>query len=170
MTTKTNGMALLDKAGIDKSIKSIATRGKKYSNDIHLCAVSCLAHIQDHGDITVLQRLIEALPKGWRKNAVMAWAEAFGRVTFDTTDKVLVYDKTKATNLAGAMEVKPEDFKPEPEYKGLDFTAALIKLVDRASSRLEENGTPKNEADKIPAEMLKKVAALLPKEGTNVAA
>jgi hypothetical protein len=140
---------------IEASIKSIQTRGKSLAKDIHLVAVSCLAHIEKHGDITLLNRLVTALPSGWRSNAVKAWGEAFGKVNWDNKAKAFVYDKNKKTDLEGAIEISPEDFKPEPEYKPMDLAADIAKLVKKASERVGSDN------DNVPAELLKKLQELV---------
>jgi hypothetical protein len=145
---------ITDVKAIDLAIKSIQSRGSKLSKDIHVTAVSCLNHIEKHGDITLLNRLVVALPGGWRSNAVKAWAEAFGKVNYDTKAKAFVYDKAKKSNIEGAMEISPEDFKPEPEYKPMDLAAEIAKLIKKAEERVN------SEADKVPVELLAKLRAV----------
>lgn len=142
-------------ADIAKAIKSIQTRGKTLAKDIHLTGVSCLDHIEKHGDITLLNNLVAALPGGWRKNAVIAWAEYMGKVKFDTQAKAFVYDKNGVTSLEAAMEVSPEDFKPEPEYKPMDLAAMIEAMIKKAEKADADKG------DKVDAELLAKVKALV---------
>jgi hypothetical protein len=117
--------------------------------------VSCLNHIDKHGDITLLNRLISALPGGWRANALKAWSEEFGKVNWDNTQKAFVYDKAKRTNLEGAIEIAPEDFKPETEYKPMDLAADIAKLIKKAEARLGSDN------DNVPAELFKKLQELV---------
>lgn len=140
---------------IETAIKSIQSRGKSLSRDIHVAAVSCLNHIDKHGDITLLNRLISALPGGWRSNALKAWSEEFGKVNWDNTQKAFVYDKAKRTNLEGAIEIAPEDFKPEAEYKPMDLAADIAKLIKKAEARLGSDN------DNVPAELFKKLQELV---------
>lgn len=136
---------------IELAIKSIQARGSKLAKDIHITAVSCLAHIEKHGDITLLNRLIMALPSGWRSNAVKAWAEEFGKVNYDNKSKAFVYDKAKKSNIEGAISISPEEFKPEPEYKPMDLLAEIAKLIKKAEERVN------SENDNVPAELLSKL-------------
>jgi hypothetical protein len=46
------------------------------------------------------------------------------------------------------MEISPEDFKPEPEYKPMDLAAEIAKLIKKAEERVN------SEADKVPVELL----------------
>lgn len=86
MTDKTKAvkpakpMNLLNSAQMETAIKSIAGRGAKFQADVHQCAVSALAHFEQHGDHTLLNKLILALPKSSRTNALVAWALHFGNL------------------------------------------------------------------------------------------
>jgi hypothetical protein len=151
-----NTMKLITEVkAIEASIKSIQTRGKSLAKDIHLVGVSCLAHIEKHGDITLLNRLVTALPGGWRSNAIKAWAEAFGKVNWDNKAKAFVYDKSKKSDIEGAIEVSPEDFRPETEYKPMDLAADIAKLIKKAEARLGSDN------DNVPAELFKKLQELV---------
>lgn len=140
---------------IELAIKSIQARGSKLQKDIHLCAVSCLNHIEKHGDITLLNRLVQALPSGWRANAVKAWAEDFGRVNWDNTQKAFVYDKSKASDIEGAIATSPEEYKPEAEYKPMDLAEAIKALVKKAQGRVG------SETDNVPEELFNKLNSLI---------
>lgn len=164
-------MVLIEgKSKIDTKITSIQTRGKRYARDVHVTAVSCLNHIDKHGDITLLQRLVDVLPNGWRKNAVKAWACDHGKVTWALADPErktpagFKFNGNKQTMLKEAMEKSPEDYKPEPEYRPLDLTSAFHAIIAKAKSRLNEDGTQKNPADKIPADLLRRIEERLPAE------
>ena len=140
---------------IDMAIKSIQSRGAKLQKDIHVCAVSCLAHIEKHGDITLLNRLMGALPSGWRANAIKAWAEDFGKVNWDNTQKAFVYDKSKKSNIEGAIATSPEEYKPEAEYKPMDLAEAIKALVKKAADRVG------SENDNVPEELFNQLNKLV---------
>lgn len=138
---------ITDAKAIDIAIKSIQSRGSKLAKDIHICAVSCLAHIDKHGDITLLNRLMAALPGGWRSNAIKAWSEDHGKVNWDNTQKAFVYDKSKVSNLEGAIATSPEEYKPEAEYKPMDLAEAIKALIKKAKDRVN------SENDNVPEEL-----------------
>ena len=140
---------------IELAIKSIQSRGSKLQKDIHICAVSCLNHIEKHGDITLLNRLVAALPAGWRANAIKAWAEEFGKVNWDNTQKAFTFDKAKKSNIEGAIAVSPEEFKPEAEYKPLDLAEAIKALIKKAQERVG------SENDNVPEELFNKLNKLV---------
>ena len=117
--------------------------------------MSCLNHIEKHGDITLLNRLVAALPAGWRANAIKAWAEEFGKVNWDNTQKAFTFDKAKKSNIEGAIAVSPEEFKPEAEYKPLDLAEAIKALIKKAQERVG------SENDNVPEELFNKLNQLV---------
>jgi hypothetical protein len=147
---------ITSKAAIVTAIESIRTRGKKLDNDIWVAAVSVTAHAEAHGDVTLANTLIDAMPKGSRVNALLAYLECFGKFSFDDEKKVLVFDKSKKTDLEGAMVASWVEFKPEPPYKGLDLNIAILALIKKATDRLDSD----NESDVIQQEQLTALSAL----------
>jgi hypothetical protein len=97
-------------ADVDKLITSIKGRGAKLDTDVHSAAMACLYHADKHGDITLMARLVLALPKSARRNALGQWAIAFG--------------KFAANEDAKTKEAAPFVFKKGAETK---FEAAQAK-------------------------------------------
>lgn len=145
---------LIGKEAITQACTSISTRGKKLDSDIHICGVSCLNHIDLHGDVTLLNTLFTALPKGLRSNAFKEWAEVHGKVNWSEDIKGFTYDKTKVTLLKEAQDTSWTVFKPEGVYHTMDFAGELAKLLKKAQER-----SGANKGDTIDMEMLKRVAS-----------
>lgn len=136
--------AILSKADTDKLITSIKGRGAKLDNDIHQAALSALAHHADHGDVTLINRLIVAMPKSARTNALVAWALAFQPLLMKNPTK----DATAplAHNKAGegeAFTVAKADETPFWEFKAREgvsvfsfdsYITSLTKGIDKALS------------------------------------
>lgn len=143
-------------AEINKAIASIALRGKKLDADIQHAGLSIIAHIEEHKDTTLLDKLIDAMPKGSRKLALTEWALAFGKVRLldakNPEDAARIaakayfqYDKTRTTDLTSAAAKPWFDFKPEqPVLTAFDAQAAvsgvLAKLAKAAAGGLEIKG------------------------------
>lgn len=146
-------MSFMDKDQINKAIVSIAQRGKKLDADIQAAGMSILNHIELHGDYTLADSLVNALPKGSRKLALVEWLLAFGKVRLLDKDNpadiarvaaggFFAFDKTKATNLLEASKKPWFDFKPEaPILTAFDAQAAvqgvLAKFTKAAAGGLE---------------------------------
>lgn len=101
---------------VDKMIVSIKGRGAKLDGDIHSTAMACLFHADTHGDITLMCRLLLAMPKSTRRNALAQWAVKFGKFTPNEDvntmkERPLDYDKTKKTDFEAAQALPFWDFK-----------------------------------------------------------
>lgn len=150
-------------AEIRKHITSIGNRGAKLDKDIQLAALSVLAHIDQHGDVTLADALVNAMPKSSRKLALVEAMLACGKVRLldkaeltpelKALGRVFAYDKERKTDLQ-QLEEKPwyEWRKEAPVAMAFDAqkaTAALlakIKLhsgltvagIDEAKANLRE--------------------------------
>lgn len=138
-------------AAIDTAIKSIALRGKRLDHDIHVTGTSCIQHIELHGDVTLLNRLVLALPKGARKTAFVEWALAFGKV--QVLDKgnakdadaiargdIFKFDKTKTTKLEDAIAKAWYEFKPEGDILDHFDVNAVVAQLMRKYSKAQKDG------------------------------
>ena len=125
-------------ADIDKAIASIKSRGAKLDADIQACALSILAHIDKHGDITKFTALYDAMPKGSRRNALVAWACEFGKIAVNLEPetkklKPFLFKRDAETDLAGAADKPWFKFKPEkPVSEEFDFAGSLQRLLQKA--------------------------------------
>src|SRR5690606_28981785 len=68
-------------AEVAKAIVSIASRGATPDGDIHTAGVAVLYHAAEHGDATLADKLVHAMPKGGRKLALVEWMLAFGMLS-----------------------------------------------------------------------------------------
>jgi len=133
-------------AAIDKAILSISNRGKKLDGDIQVCGLSVLAHIEQHGDISLFIKLYMAMSAGSRRNALVDWACQFGKLDVnlreDKKERPFLYAKGKTTNLVGAMEKPWYKCKPEKALADeFDFIGKIQGLLD-AASKAAAAGTP----------------------------
>ena len=151
--TKTAFKMLDGAKAIDTAIKSIATRGKTLERDIHVAAVSCLVHADKHGDVTLAQKLVEAVPSLVRKNALRDWFQAHGKFGYDLQAKTFTFDKKGTTMIDEAIATPFWEFKQEAAYKGFDINAAVLQLVKRAENAIEKG-------EKVPADKLEALRAL----------
>lgn len=143
---------------ITKAIVSIEKRGAKLDSDIQLAAVSIIAHVDAHGDTTLADRLIVAMPKGSRKLALVEYLLAFGkmRVLDKTTEKDAIaqgrffaFAKDKTTDMEGAMEKQWHEFKPEPAVvDAFDVQAAVHALLKRVKT-MQEKGVEIQHSDLV---------------------
>jgi hypothetical protein len=140
---------------VKKAIDSIKRRAKKLDKEIHTVAVSCLHHADQHGDVTLMQELITSMGRSQRKNAVIAWACAYGKFKVDKKGKNVEFDRTNATDIEGAIGESPWDFKPEAAFKPFDMKSELQKFIKKAKK------AAKDSRNSVPRELVSKLAQSL---------
>lgn len=134
-------IAILDTAGMDKSLKLIASTGKKLDTLIQQVGVSALAHLKAHGDIVYVNRLFNNLPAGSRKSALTSWLLAHGAIIANTEGtkeekalKPFLYTKDKVTNVEAAAADPWYDHTPDKKPDEVfDLQKALETLLKRAT-------------------------------------
>jgi hypothetical protein len=148
-------ITLLDNPkSIETAIAGIRTNGAKLEKLIHVAACSVLNHADKHGDVTLANKLIEALPGMTRKNALRDWLIQFGKFKYDDTSKAMAYDAKASTRLGAAMETPFWLYKVEQAYRPVDLPAEILRLVakcDRAHSLTAEEKA--GQKDNLPKEL-----------------
>lgn len=147
-------------ANITKEIGLIKTAGAKLDERIQLAGLSVLSHAHQHGDITVVNQLFLALPKGARGKALAEWLLAFGNVQKNTDkasaklapfsyakDRTAKGEEELAKVMTAAADTPWYKFAPEPKVVDMfDFGAALARLM-KAAEQAESKGQKIEGAD-----------------------
>lgn len=148
-------------AAIGKAIASIKNRGAKLDNDIQLAGLSVLAHTAEHGDTSVMDSLVNAMPKSARKLALVEWMLAYGRARkLDPKSKdeaalikagaVFKFDKERKINLTGAQEKPWHEFKPEASVAtAFDAQSAVAALLARMRGAAAKGMTIEHKAQAL---------------------
>jgi len=133
---------ITDASKLKTAIDAIQKSGKKLDESIHLCAVSCLAHAESHGDVTLATRLVHALPKHSRRKALMYWFTQFGPLNYSEKEnqfKVSKSKEVKAYEVEKASETPFWDFTPEKNVEPFSVNAVL-KYIERRFNRAKKEG------------------------------
>jgi hypothetical protein len=153
---------LTDKADIEAGIADVQAKGRSFERKLHLVACSCLHHVEATGDIGFINRLVLALPKSARRNALIEWSIAHGKLMWNEDGKKLVFSRTKTTDIEAAIEKPFWEFRPEPEYKPMNLIEEITKLIAKAEKRIaaaaEEN---KDLPDEIDMQLLSTLEGLV---------
>lgn len=140
-------------AAITKAIASIQVRGKKLDADIQHAGLSILSHATEHGDTTLADKLLGAMPKGSRKLALTEWMLAFGQVRLLKKEvaeekaridagAIFALDRAKVLKLDAAKELPWYDCKPEKDvFDAFDVQAALEALMSKIK-QAQKTGKP----------------------------
>lgn len=128
-------------AALNKAIDSIKNRGAKLDASIQQAAVSVLAHASEHGDTTCADRLVQAMPKGARKLALVEFLLAFGQIALldKVADKeaiaagrVFKLDRERKLDLAQAESTPWHEFKKERAVQeAFDAQKAVAAVLAR---------------------------------------
>lgn len=153
-------MEFLDNAACDKAITSIKNRGAKLDADIHTVACSCLNNLLQHNNTTMLNRLLLAMPKSGRKNALAAWALHFGNVVLND-DKATKADQPLRFMQHGKTDIAAAVAEPFWEFKASEggTTFAVDTYLASVSKRLTT--ALKTITDPVQREHAEKVLAAL---------
>lgn len=120
---------------INAAIASIKTRGANLDASIQLAAVSVLAHASEHGDTTLADKLVNAMPKGGRKHALVEFMLAYGQLAKKANAKtgaVFTLDRNRKLDLESAQAKPWVEFKKEASIAtAFDAQAAVASLMAR---------------------------------------
>lgn len=140
-----------------KFIDDVCTNHKKVEGQIHVAAVSCLFHANEHRNADMMMRLMAGLGGSIRRNALIAWAVEFGKLEATVDGKSVQFaekahegDDVKLyweKRLELAMNKPFWDFKPEAPFQAFDLNAQIQKLIKAAekASNDERNNVPQME-------------------------
>lgn len=162
-------MKILSTADTAKLIKSIRGRAASVQRDIHIAAVSTLAHIRDHGDYTLAVDLMNALPSGQRVKGLAVWYKNFSNGKFKLTCKNKIWtgslEKDRDVedfDVDAATDVTYGEFTAETEPKQATVDT-LRKYLEKMAANDEKlpDGKPKvtEEAKALAAAALVAIAA-----------
>lgn len=144
MTTINNSTIIIKKIG------NIAKAAQKVTNAIQDVAVECAIHAVRHGDVTLANRLIDAIGKGMRKASLRAWFEVNTCMYLPSGKTELAYDAQRAKAMGKESDeelterlsaIKWEEAKAEEAAVSvLDVGEAFDKFMKRMEKMSNEAG------------------------------
>lgn len=165
----------MNAAQIKKAIASIRTRGANLDTSIQTTGLECLAHAAAHGDVTLASELVDALPKGARRLALVEWMLAYGQVALMPAAHVkkrekdglpachFIFCRTKAFQPEDAAAKPWHEFRKEKTVaQAFDFQASVKALLARLAQAKSKGITVTGEAEALA--MLREVAAKAPSD------
>lgn len=138
---------------IEAAILRVHTKGQAFQLAAHTAACSVLAHVGKHGDVrvvqTLVQAMIQAMPASSRINSLKLWFETFGPIKFSEDGKDVTYVREGKTRLGDAMAKPFWSFKAMEgtAYTPVDPIAEIAKLMEKFSKDWAKTGT--NHGDTI---------------------
>lgn len=132
-------------AAIIKLVDGIKVKGKALDKLTHQAAVSTAAHWFEHGDYTLCSRLLAAMPKSSRRNALISWFMAYTSLVKNTdkatsADHILVSIKgdAKRWDEAEAIATPFWDFKAVEGTTEFNFESYINSLNKGVKKALEQ--------------------------------
>jgi hypothetical protein len=135
---------ITDKAKLVKLIAGIAGTSKKLDTTIHVCLISLLKHAHDHGDVTLVNRLFDALPKGSRLKVYFTWVEQFSPIKVSRIKATYGHCKVPKGwtadqfDILGAMAITPWDLADpnKGDAAAWDFETLVGFVAKKAAKSL----------------------------------
>jgi hypothetical protein len=136
------------------AIQNIKVNGKAFDAAVQDVGMSVLQHVELNREVSLAIKLLNALPKGARKAALVAWFTNYGMISVNT-DKASSKDRPFVFNADGKTDLQEAASKPwfkaapeKPVAEMFDFQAALARLLKQADAAQAKGQTIKG-ADKL---------------------
>ena len=136
-------MKILTVKQCNAAISNIKMNGKALDGAIQDVGLSVLQHCAANGEVSLAIKLLNALPKGSRRNALVQWLVQFGPVQVEL-DKAKAKTHPLAHNKAGVLDVEGAAAKPwwtcKPESAltvEFDFASQRQRLLQRAQKAMD---------------------------------
>lgn len=142
-------MKLLTVKQCNAAISNIKMNGKALDSAIQEVGLSVLQHCAANGEVSLAIKLYNALPRGSRRNALVAWFVEFGTIAVELDKKKakthpLVFNRLGVLDVEGAAEKPWYECKKERALADeFDFTSRLNALLKQAEKAAESGKTIK---------------------------
>lgn len=134
MELQIDAKALPTTKQVKKQITVIGTAGAKLDQAIHATALACLGHAAQYGDTRLFADLYDAISKGGRRKALVAWAmKSSPYFLFDDKDKGLRFGLYKPEVKA----YKEWDWQTLNDVPFYEQEEALQSDVDKLKAQLD---------------------------------
>lgn len=104
----------------DKKISIIKRIGETSDKMIHSAGMYALEQVNTHGNTNPMNRLVSALGKSMRKEALILWFVDYGKVQRNNEDKTLSYSKNKV------LKFSFDTNRPSPNGTEVSGADALV--------------------------------------------
>lgn len=132
--------ALLSTTELTKKIAGIGKASAKLTRDIQVAAVNAIGYSIEYGDITIGQRLFEALGSSMRRQALVSYFEKHGQFCWSATEKKFVFFKVEGIkfNPDLLMTLPWDEAKKENIVSEIDVEDMVRKMIRRIESSIEK--------------------------------
>lgn len=141
-------MALMLSADLIKKIGAIEKSSAKLARDIQLAAVNAVGYSIEYGDVTIAQRLFDAVGTSIRRQALVTFFEKYGQLCWSSVDKKFVFFKVEGIefNEKMLMATPWNEAKKEVIVSELDVADMVSKLIKRIENGIDKKVKVKHSA------------------------
>ena len=156
-------------------IGSISRRGVRMDNDIWQCSYSSIAHAMEFGDLSLFQRLLNAMPNGSRVTVLISWAKHHCPISVNKTPqgtwKVTGSKQSDGAewDLEGMTTTPWWSFKSAPDQLVFDLAALAKMLAKVAEGKDTPARTYRPEAVAVASQLVTLVELAMAEGGQPVA-
>ncbi len=148
---------------IDSNIGLILKSGAELNDLIQNTAVGILLHAEKHGDCTRALKLVQAMPKSFRRNLLIGWFATYSPIGMNvTTGKCGLH--REGSKLYNPYDVKQAAITPwynQPQTAAEDLVDTTVADVKEATSRLAKRYQKKLDAGEVANDDFAAVTALV---------
>ena len=139
-----NGLKLMSVEDLNKGINSVKTSGARFDALVQRMAVECVAQSIVHRNTTPGNDLLNALPRGSRRDSLVAWFEKFGHFAWMKVEKKLAFfDAGQEMTAAYYAEVRATSWttgtKPAAIVSSYDLENEFGKVLDRLGKLVSDS-------------------------------
>jgi len=112
----------MDQKQFDVAVALVKSTGEKMDGMLHECALFAITQLNEHGNNGAANRLLGALNKSTRKEALYVWFNAFGMCKRNNKDNTLDYSSKKKLSYDGSPITAQETLILADENPFFDYT------------------------------------------------
>ncbi len=141
-------MALLSTQVLNTKIASIGRAQTRLTKDIQSVAVQAIGYSIEHGDVTIGQRLYDALGTGLRRQALVTFFEKHGQFAWSSAEKKFVFFKVEGIKFDEKMLMATpwNEAKKEVIVSELDVADLVARLIKKVEAGIEKKLDVKHSA------------------------
>jgi hypothetical protein len=141
-------MALQSTQDLNKKIASIGRAGERLRKDIQSVAVQAIGYSIEYGDVTIGQRLYDALGTSMRRQALVTFFEKNGQFCWSSVEKKFVFFKVEGIKFDEKMLMATpwNEAKKETIVSELDVADLVARLIKKVEAGIEKKLDVKHSA------------------------
>lgn len=130
---------------VNASIQNIKINGKALDQAIQDTALSVLHHVNENREVSLANKLFNAMPAGSRRNALAQWFFTFGMIAVNTDkaskkERPFIFDKEGITQIEEAEKIMWNTMLKEKSVSEAFDPDKFINMVQAKLKKLAKEG------------------------------